>query len=581
MAITPSIPASHIVSVVPSVLSAGGNALDLIGLILTDDERAPAGQVLEFADAASVSDYFGSGSQMDALGSIYFLGFDNSLIKPGSLIVSRYAVTAIPAWLRGGDVSGLSLATLNAINEAMSVTIDGTPYAGTVNLTAVVSLSQAAQKIAQDLAIPRQAEAASVTGSISGTTLTVTGVTSGSLAVGHLLNGTGLTLGTGLITGTYVTGFLTGTGGAGTYTVSVSQSMSSSALTGAPAGVEYDSVQGAILITSPTSGAASTLAYATGSGATSLKLTQALGAILSQGAAAYVPATAMDAITAVTQNWASFMTTWEPSDDAKGAFANWTNAQGNRYMYVMWDTSVLNTAAGGPSPAVAAILAAEYSGTFMLYANTDVDPVGGEKAAFVLSYPACLDFEQRQGRTTAAFRSQSGLASDVSSGAVETAILGYEMNFYGNYTTANEDFLILYNGKVSGPFLWADSYVNQIWFNNQLQLALMQLLVAARSIPYNRSGRAQIEAAMLDPINQAVNFGAIQPGVTLSESQKAQINNSVGFVVDDVVSRQGWYLTVGDATPQTRIARGSPPCTLWYTDGQSVQKITLASVEVQ
>lgn len=581
MAITPSIPASHIVSVVPSVLSAGGNALDLIGLILTDDDRAPAGQVLEFADADSVSDYFGSGSQLDALASIYFLGFDNSQVKPGGLLVSRYAVTAAPAWLRSAAVSGLSLATINAINQAMSVTIDGTPYAGTVNLTQVVSLSQAAQKIAQDLAIPRQAQVASVTGAISGTTLTVTGVTSGSLAVGHLLNGTGLTLGTGVVTGTYITALGTGTGGTGTYIVSVSQAMSSSALTGAPAGVEYDTVQGAILITSPTSGAASTLAYATGSGATSLKLTQALGAVLSSGAAAYVPATAMDAITAVTQNWASFTTTWEPSDDAKEAFASWTNSQGNRYMYVLWDTSVLNTAAGGPSPAVAAVRAAEYSGTFMLYANADIDPVGAEKAAFVLSYPACLDFEQRQGRTTAAFRSQSGLAADAASGAVETSLLSYDMSFYGNYTTANEDFLILYDGKISGPFSWADSYVNQIWFNNQLQLALMQLLVVARSIPYNRAGRALIEAALLDPINQAVNFGAIQPGVALSESQKAQINNSVGFVVDDIVSRQGWYLVVGEATPQTRIARGSPPCTLWYTDGQSVQKITLSSVEVQ
>lgn len=55
--------------------------------------------------------------------------------------------------------------------------------------------------------------AAVVTGSITGTTLTVTAVTSGALAVGQSLTGTG-------ITGTTITALGTGTGAAGTYTVS-------------------------------------------------------------------------------------------------------------------------------------------------------------------------------------------------------------------------------------------------------------------------------------------------------------------------------------------------------------------------
>lgn len=583
MAITPSIPASRIVSVIPSVLSAGGAALEMLGLMLTDDERAPVGQVLDFSTADEVSDYFGSGGKMDALASVYFLGFDNSLVKPGSLLVTRYAYTAIPAWLRGGDVSALTLANLQSINAAMSVTIDAVPYSGTVNLAGVASFSQAALKVAEDLGIPNQATAASVTGSIAGTTLTVSAVSSGTLAVGQVLSGTGLSAGTGLIAAVYITALGNGTGGTGTYTVSVSQAMSSSALTAAPAGVEYDSVHGAFLITSSTSGAASTVSYGSGSAADlgHLKLTQAAGAITSQGADATTPAAAMDAVIDVTQNWASFMTTFEPDDATKIAFADWTNDQDNRYLYVMNDTSAVNTTAGGPSTAVGEVTGGDYSGTFVLYENPEVDTIGGQIAALQLSYAACLDFGQTQGRTTAAFRTQSGQPPQVTEGSVETYLNNYEMNWYGSYTTANEDFIWVYPGRVAGPFLWVDSYINQIWLNQQLQLALMVLLGSARSIPYNRAGYTMIEAAMLDPINQAVNFGIIQPGVTLSESQKAQINNSVGVPVDDIVSRQGFYLQVKDATPQVRVARGSPPCTLWYTDGQSVQKINLASIQVQ
>lgn len=69
-----------------------------------------------------------------------------------------------------------------------------------------------------------------VTGSISGTTLTVTAVTSGSLSVGSYITGTGVTV------GTYITALGTGTGGTGTYTVSASQTVASTTISGQPIG---------------------------------------------------------------------------------------------------------------------------------------------------------------------------------------------------------------------------------------------------------------------------------------------------------------------------------------------------------
>jgi hypothetical protein len=64
------------------------------------------------------------------------------------------------------------------------------------------------------------------TGAISATTLTITVATSGALYIGSLLTGTGVT------DGTTISAFLTGTGGVGTYTVSTSQTVSSTAITG-------------------------------------------------------------------------------------------------------------------------------------------------------------------------------------------------------------------------------------------------------------------------------------------------------------------------------------------------------------
>jgi hypothetical protein len=71
---------------------------------------------------------------------------------------------------------------------------------------------------------------AAFTASISGTTMTVTAVASGALAVGQTVNGSGVTA------NTTITALGTGTGGTGTYTVNQSQTVSSSSLTTARIG---------------------------------------------------------------------------------------------------------------------------------------------------------------------------------------------------------------------------------------------------------------------------------------------------------------------------------------------------------
>ena len=64
------------------------------------------------------------------------------------------------------------------------------------------------------------------TGAISGTTLTVSGITAGALQVGSIITGTGVAV------GTKITALGTGSGRTGTYTVNISQLVVSTAMTG-------------------------------------------------------------------------------------------------------------------------------------------------------------------------------------------------------------------------------------------------------------------------------------------------------------------------------------------------------------
>lgn len=795
-----------IVDVLPSVLNAGGNALILNGLALTQSTRVPIGTVLSFPTSTAVGQFFGLNSTEAAGSAVYFNSFNNSTQKPGSLLFSQYNPDAVAAYLRSGNVSALSLAAIQGMSGSLAFTVDGYLWSdGSLSLASATSFSAAAALIQAGVGASAPTEAvittstitattASVTGAINGYTLTVTAVGSGTLVPGSILTGAGVvpgtmidyqltgqltgpaggigtyaldapvsqvvpsttigtsygvldavavssgtlsvgqtltdstvtqtsatitagtpatftgsisgtTLtagvvtgsilvgaiisGTGVTTGTQVVAQLTGSAGAtGTYEVSISQNVVSTSLTstayhaagtggsglsvgsyitGTATGVEtgtvvgaivtaivtpgtdvvvslpspgivgtftagtitynliasnsqiiglgtgtgltgtyyvspaqtfasgtitlkatpftvtFDSVSGAFVVKSGVIGAPSSVGFATGTLAASLLMTSATGAVQSPGAEFLTPNEFMTDLTAVTQNWASFLLNFDPDFGSgnlqKLAFAAWTSAQNNRYAFMCSDTDASPTTSISATQSLGYLVGLNgnnYTGTCLIY-----DPNGKYLNYFAAGYGASLDFGATNGRTDACFRTQSGISADVTNQTVAENLIANGYNFYGVWATANQNFIFFYNGSISGPFQWLDSYMNEIWLNSELQLAEMELLTQIPSIAYTAAGYAFIEEAALDPINAAVNFGAIRAGVTLSQAQIAEVNNAAGLNIAPALSAQGWYFQVQNASPQTRAARLSPPIFFWYCDGQSVQHITINSILVQ
>lgn len=572
-----SIPASDLASVVPSVISAGGSALDLIGLALTQNTRVPMGSVLSFPSKAAVSSFFGPNSTEAADAAIYFAGFVGCNVLPGAMLFAQYNQSAVSAYVRGGSLSAMTVTQLQGLSGSLSVVADGYAYnAASVNLTSATSFSSAATLIATGLNAAKPT-AGVVTGAIAGTTLTVTAVTSGALQVGTVLSGTGVT------TGTTITAFLTGTGGTGTYTVSTTQTVSSGSITAtAPAlTVAFDSVSGAYVITSGSAGAQSTMAFATGTLSTSLLLTSATGAVLSQGAAPAVPGAFMANVVAQTTNWATFFTLFDPDNGSGNAikleFSKWANTTEDEFAYVCWDTDITPTESTNAASSLGQLItAANLSGTILIYEPSDLG-----HAAFISGAIASIDFTEVNGRTTLAGKSQAGITPGVTSQTVAANLRANGYNFYGAWATANQQFQGISRGTISGPFAYIDSYVNQIWMNSQFQLAMMTLLFTVKSIPYNAPGYALVSAALQDPITAAGNFGAFNPGVELSALEIAEVNEAAGVSIAGTLQTQGYYLQILPASAQTRGARTSPPCTFWYVDGGSIQSLNLSSVEVQ
>lgn len=575
-----TIPASELVSVIPSVLAAGGQALDIIGLMLTTNSRAPVGSVVSIPSASAADSYFGATSTEAAEAAIYFAGFNGATKLPAALLFAQFPVANVGAYLRGGDISAISLVTLQTYNGVLALTIDGALKSANINLASATSFSNAASIIGNALGI-QGAQTASITGSIGGTTLNVTSIISGNpLAAGQVFSGTGVTA------GTYIVAQLSGTAGSvGTYQVSSSQTAGLQTITVYAAGASYDSQSGGFIIISATTGSSSSITYGSGALATSLLLTLTTGAVLSQGTVANTVGSIsafMDGVINVTTDWVTFMTLFDPDvalatggSAAKQAFAAWKDVQNERYAYICADPDASPTVTVPATSSLGQILAGNGdSGTFIIY-----EPTGVDLAAFVCGAAASINFDQTNGRITFAYKWQDGLTATVSSDTIARNLLENGYNFGGAYGAANQNFVWLQNGQVTGAFEWLDSYINQIWLNNAFQLALLELLQNAPAIPYDPAGQSLIEQALADPIAAGLNFGAFSPGA-ISSSQAAQINGAAGARVSDSLQAQGYYLQVLPASSTVRAARGSPPINFWYLDRGSIQQITMASIAV-
>lgn len=144
----------------------------------------------------------------------WFISNPSSAIFTGSISSTTLTVTSV---LSGTIAVGQALFG-NNISQNTVITALGTGSGGVGTYT--VSKSQTVASTS----INSTAAPAIVTASISGTTMTVTSVTSGTLQIGQTIEGSGVT------NGTIIKAFGTGSGGAGTYTVSASQTVSSTTI---------------------------------------------------------------------------------------------------------------------------------------------------------------------------------------------------------------------------------------------------------------------------------------------------------------------------------------------------------------
>ncbi|MDR3037881.1 MAG: DUF3383 domain-containing protein [Candidatus Adiutrix sp.] len=500
-----AIPASHIVSIMPRVITGGSRDLELNGLLLTENDIISASTlVLSFPSARAVGDYFGLDSVEYAAADVYFTSYNNKFTAPKAFYIARRIAGAVPAWLRSGR-NNKALTDFQAITTgALTISLDNTAYAVSgVDLSAVTSFSEVAEIVAEAI------------NDVAGETV----------------------------------------------------------VTGA-----YSSLTKAFTFTSAAAGEASAVSYgAAGSGgadlAAALNLTESSGAVLSKGSEALTVTAQMEAILAKSQNWVSFTTAWETEAAEALLWAAWANLHYG-WLYVNYTTDPNTLSPDSAIDPASLIKDAGYDHTAVIFGGLDY-------AAFIMGVVASIAWQRINGTITAAFKRQSGLAALVLDEGTAHILESKKCNYFGNFATRNAEFLFLFPGCLSASdYGFIDPYVNSIWFNNRLQVALMDGITRAGRVPYNTRGYTMIKAWMMDPINEARTNAAIEPGIVLSERQRSEVMNEAGLDISQELWTQGYYVQVLDPGAAVRAQRGSPVISLWYTYGGAVQKIEVASTAI-
>lgn len=621
-----SVNADKLVQIVPRVIDGGTVGLTFSGMMLTQSELPPSGRVLRFASAQAVAAYFGADSDEAALAQIYFRGYVNTASLPDQLFIAPWRAEAAAAWLRGAPCAGSLAALKEAGVGGLVISINSETYVlDNLDFSDATSFSDIAERLQAALApAPVPASSARLLGGdisladlaevadggfvldVDGESLDISGLDfsgADSLeavkdALAEKLSGKALVALSPAMSGLVIASPKPGADSGVGFAKAPESGTDVSALLGlaeasgavivpgtdaeTPAGaiVSFSSQTNAWQITSPSTGAESTISFASPpeSGtdfATMLGLTAQAGAVESPGIDGQTLSGCMSNILGYARDWVTFGTVWEPSLDQKLELAKWASGYDTRFCYVMWDSDNAAQVMGSRASAGYQIdQSLELDGTCPVF-NT------AQLMAWVMGTAACINFDEYNGRLTFAFKQGAGLTVTCDNDENYDALLENGYNCYADFATASTQFKFFQPGQVSGKWDWLDTYLNAIALKDGLQLNLLDLFRAVKSIPYNEDGYSMVRTACLDTINRFLKFGAIRRGITLSQTQKVQLLAEIGQDVSRTIEALGWYMQVKDPGAVVRAARGTPDCRFYYTDGGSIHKIVMPATAIQ
>lgn len=358
--------------------------------------------------------------------------------------------------------------------------------------------------------------------------------------------------------------------------------------------VKWSSLTRAFQISAGVPGPGVSAGYASGQLADVMRLSEAMGAVLSSGAAARTYQETMNEVMMHTGNFVTYTTVEEVTSLVEAEdLAAWANNMfngGAQFLYVWHTTDITLNKSGsearknsvgharvGKSSTVIAGSGREIAEAFIRSEPQGVAGVYGDirYAAFIMGSVASIDWGQPGSTITFAMKSQSGLEANVTDEATWDLLDELKLTCIADYASRNDNFKLSAGGKVYGSYDWIDTYVNSAWLNNELLTSIANGMSMAGRIPYGQVGYAMVRSWCQPVFSKGRANGVIDTGVVMDDGQKNMLTREAGRDISSDLTNNGYYMLILEAPADTRKRRESPPCQIWYTYGGAIHSLVV------
>jgi hypothetical protein len=326
--------------------------------------------------------------------------------------------------------------------------------------------------------------------------------------------------------------------------------------------VVYDGSR--FIVRSGTTGAASSVGFATPSGvgtdlAPMLALRAADGAISTAGAGTETVATSLDAIQAVNPKWYGFTFVSGTSDADIEAAAAWAESHMKMFGYVSSNGDI--PAIGSTTDLASVLSAAKYRRTIGQW-----DPNGGSGIASIMANLFTTDFTQPNSSKTLKFKLEPGITPANITETQREVLEDKQINYY---TVFGDSAMFSPGVTASGAF--ADEVYALDSLQNDLQINVFgYVYTRPTKIPQTDAGVASIVQVIERVCQQYVRNGTLAPGIW--NGQPLGQKNTGDFL------EKGFYvfaLPVAQQLPSDRSARKAPPITIIATGAGAIHNIAI------
>lgn len=303
------------------------------------------------------------------------------------------------------------------------------------------------------------------------------------------------------------------------------------------------------IIKSETTGAASTVGFATAPGSGSdisalLKLTAATAQYAVAGVIAETPVAGVTRVDGRGWYAITFASSVALTTSQHLAVAAYVEASTDRHLYGVTSDETAILDAGSTVDVASQLSLLGYTRTVGQYSSLSDHAISS-----FFGRAFTVNFNGSNTTITMMYKREPGVAPEVLTATQASTIESKRFNVYAQY---NNDTAIIQNGVMSGP-AYFDEIHGLDWLANRIQTDLFNTLYQAPKIPQTDVGVNILVTACEKALTQAVSNGLVAPGTW----------NAAGFgnLVQGQFLSKGWYIfadSVNNQSQADREARISP-----------------------